>query len=296
MATEFNTYNRSNLESLQKELIFRKGDKRRGSQYQREFLGLMIEDRDQWITKFERLYVSSQKISKCPMQSQRLSEREFVNPPFSTEREIATLLKDLPRKQAAQPEFWTHYTIEMIKSGRICITNLAAQRTVPSQTGCDRIRAVLDSADSTGDQVDSCIRTVFRNLGGIYSDRAKRTTYIDCPTSRAWWRHNFALEYVESGSWSVELQQVSDALRTASWEALIEGIVSRMTVIGASNIRNVLIHYMTQKHEPARQFRKIIDAVGKRCTVQMLATLPISILKNVLENEIIPTSKSKTVT
>ncbi len=286
MDSEFNTYDRMSLEQLQKELIFRKGHANRGGEAQREFLHSLVENEDQWIKGFEDLHVSTKDLTPCPTPSEQMSEREFLNPPFSTEREIANLLKELPRRQASQPEFWTHYTIEMIKQGRISTTFLAARRDVPTQSGRDRIDAVLKGQDGT--EIDSCVRSVFRNLGGIYSDRAKRTTYLDCPTSRAWWRHNFAWECYSCPTWNLDLEQISNTLRGGVWEELVQSIVSRMTVIGASNIRNVLIHHIVETEQSRQGFKAIVDAVGKRCTVQMLAVLPISELQQILRSELAP--------
>lgn len=274
------TIDRSGLERGQKKLLPRRDSGLRGGDEQREFLRLAARDP----AAFCELVLSwgVKRGERPPVPALRLSEKEFVDPPWSTERVVAETWTGLPANLAARPETWTRIHVELIEQGRIKSAYLA--RNGNGETGRARIARVLKGRDSK--QIDDCVRTVFRRLGGVIEARANRTVFLDCPLGRAWWRNRYALEAHETFS-RTPVEALSTALRRPAfhWTSLVEAMVSRRTVIGDRAIRPALVQCLAEgAGRTSREMADMLGWIGRRSTVQALGALgPEYVLKVVSE-------------
>ena len=265
---QIETIDRPGLEKAQKRLLPKRDSGARGGEEQREFLRLVAGD-GAGFSKFVKSWGLRQGKTP-PITDIRLSERELADPPWSTERVIAATWVDLPVNLAARPETWTRIHIEMIEQGRIRSSYLAANST--SESGRERITDVLNGQDPQ--QVDECVRAVLRRLGGVIEARANRTAFLDCPLARAWWRHRYATEAHKCFDCH-SVEDLSAALRPRfRWEALVEAMVSKLTVIGDSAIRPALVQCLADgTGKTGREVGDLLGWIGRRTTVQALGAL-----------------------
>ena len=262
------TLDRTGLEQAQKSLLPTRDSGRRGGDEQRAFLGLAASD-DAGFCSFVRSW-GLRSGTPPPVTAAQLSERELVDPPWSTERAIAATWANLPVNLGARPETWTRIHVEMIEQGRIKSSFLATNGN--GESGKGRIALALRGDDPQ--QIDACVRTVLRRLGGVIEARANRTAYLDCPLARAWWRHRYAVEAHETFS-AHPVQALSAALRPAfRWEALVEAMVSKLTVIGDRAIRPAVVQCLADgAGESSRDVADMLSWIGRRTTVQALGAL-----------------------
>ena len=278
----FEVVKRSVYEDYQRNHIFKKGSKQRGSGIQREFLHLVEHGGEDFCDALFDLGVETGKSVLVP--TEKMSSAEYIEMPWSTEDTLYRLWHDLPPSQASCPEMWVRINLELIREGIIDATYLAREGGLD---GKSKIVSVLNS--SSGDVVDSCVRRVFRRLGGIYHDRGKRSSFIDCPMARAWWRHRYAIETREKFP-EHTARNLSDALRTTSaWSILIEAMVTRLTVVGAISIRSTLVHLLRNTEKSEIRIKEIVEAVGRRCVVQALPALTTSQVLEIVQRDIVPT-------
>jgi len=217
----------------------------------------------------------------------RLTEREFIDPPWNTEKTVAETWDVLTPSLAARPEVWTRIHVELIEQGRIRSSYLAADAN--GDLGRNRIERALRGKDAQ--KVDDCVRSVLRRMGGVIRDRASRTAYIDCPLAKAWWRHRYALE-VHRVWGDLTPREFSDALRPSfRWEVMIQHMVSKLTVIGDSAIRPAVVRCLAQGGGNTKQeLENLLRLLGRRTTVQALGALgPDHVLQIVLE-DLLPSS------
>ena len=276
---------RTGLERAQKGLLPKRASGARGGAKQRDFIRLVAEDQEGFCS-----YVRSWGLttgSSPPVTDMRLSEREFVNPPWSTECAIASTWASLALSQAARPETWTRINVGMMENGRIKSSFLAASNT--GESGRSRIARALQETDPQ--VIDSCVRTILRRLGGVI-ERANRTAFLDCPLAKTWWRHYFAREaHSTFGRHSVEV--LSTALRpTYRWERLVEAMVSKLTIIGDRAIRPALVECFAEGAGSAGQeVADMLAWVGRRSTIQALGALGPEYVMQVLGQQFLGSSE-----
>lgn len=279
---------RTGLERAQKELLPKLSSGVRGGDKQREFIRLAAEDKD----AFCRLIRSwgLKPGASPPVTETRLSEKEFADPPWSTERLIASTWAALPVSFAARPETWTRIHVAMIEQGRIRSSYLAANPY--GESGRTRIAQALKGTDPKA--VDACVRAVLRRLGGVIVDRANRTAFLDCPLAKTWWRHRFASEaHATFGRFSVEA--LSAALRPAfRWEKLIEAMVSRLTIIGDDAIRPALVQCFAEgAGGTGQEVKDVLGWLGRRSTVQALGALGPDYVLQLVSGQFLDSSEAK---
>ena len=225
-----------------------------------------------------------------PVTAIRLSEREFTDPPWSTECAIAKTWATLPPSLAARPETWTRIHVEMVEQDRIKSSYLAADGS--GHSGRGRIALALKGTDPQ--QVDACVRSVLRRLGGVIEARANRTAFLDCPLARAWWRHRYATEtYATFGRDPVEV--LSAALRpTFRWEPLVEAMVSKLTVIGDRVIRPAIVQCLADgAGGTGREVADVLGWIGRRSTVQALGALGSDDVLQIVAEQFLDSSEAK---
>lgn len=259
---------RTGLEREQKRLLPTRNSGQRGGDEQRDFIRLAADDPTAFCDLVRSWGV--RRGEKPPVTALPLSEREFIDPPWSTECAISDTWSGLPASMAARPETWTRINVEMIEQGRIRSSYLAADGN--GDSGRTRIAQALKGTDP--ERVDRCVRSVLRRLGGVVEARANRTAFLDCPLAKAWWRHRYSQEAHERfGRDSVEV--LSAALRPAfRWEALVEAMVSKLTVIGDSAIRPAVVQCLADgAGGTRREVTEMLRWIGRRSTVQALGAL-----------------------
>ncbi len=220
----------------------------------------------------------------------QLSESEYLELPWSTEEVIASTWADLPVAMAAQPGAWARIHVELIEEGLISSSFLATSKK--KQSGRDRINRIVNKervSKKRSKEIESCVRDVLRRLGGIIRDRGARSTYLDCPLAKAWWRHRYATEAQRIFS-IFTTQELSEVLRiSARWEVLIESMVSRLTVIGDQNIRPALIIQLAESNERSKEkVRTLADVIGRHTATQALGALSPPQVKEIIKSEIVP--------
>ena len=271
------------LEKAQKRLLPKDLDAR-GSEIQREFLGIIADAPDtfcQTVLGWGINPGSPPKVLPIP-----LTESEFCTPTWETEKIIAATWDDLPANMAARPGTWTRIHVELVKKG--CIhSSFLASKVGKQESGRSRINRVLRTGSSRN--IDQCVRTIFRHMGGVIRDRGARTTYQDCPLAKAWWRYRYTSEAHKMFG-NIPMKDLSAALRVSGpWEVLIQAMVSRLTVIGDQNIRPALICQLTTALDRLREkqkFLSLVNAVGRRSVTQALGALPPEQVLETIKDEI----------
>ena len=271
---------RSGLEDAQKRLLPKQETGLRGGDEQREFIGLVADSPQDFC---ERVRSWGLRTGEEPLVPERpLTEKEFVDPPWSTEQVVAATWGELPAGLAARPETWTRIHIEMIEKRRIKSSYLAADGN--GESGRVRIAQALKGRDDQ--KVDACVRAVFRRLGGVISDRANRTAFIDCPLAKAWWRYQYAEEaHLTFGRESVE--ELSKELRARfRWEPLVEAMISKLTVVGDAGIRPALVQSLADGvGTTGEEVKDVLGWIGRRSTVQVLGAVGPERVLNLLAEE-----------
>lgn len=229
----------------------------------------------------------------------KLTESEYNNPPDDTERTLYEKWRDVPIETACRVTFWGEVTLNHIEKEVIQASYLAAG--TDTVRGVDRIRRVL-SGD--GD-IDSCVRTILRNMSGLPEARGNISVYVNCPFSRAWWRIRLAHEVQEavkeiSGREDPkDFERILHLLRwkNEGWETIMRWVISRNSVLGDTKTRDLLVWILAEKladTEPKASFtllqsdtiRKICRVLGIRCAWQELSMLSIEELRDVIEKDV----------
>ena len=209
---------------------------------------------------------------------QELAAREIANPQLTTEQESYRILSDLPLRLAALPSFWTSYQVEMVRRGLIDPADLATQISTTLESGRSRLQKAIRRSKKT--LLDSCTRTILRQLGGLPEERGHVSVFVDCRLSRSWWRGYLSHQVAED--MRLDVDDVWNFLRlaTAPWDELQQYTVKRLTVVADRNIRSPLIARLMEldleaetSKERRRRTQAFFARVGARCAYQALGTL-----------------------
>ena len=273
------TIDRSGLEDAQKRLLPKLDSGLRGGDEQREFIRMAANTQGDFCEMVRSWGLRSGEIPQ--VTDRPLTEKEFVDPPWSTECVVASTWRELPAALAARPETWTRINLAMMEHGRIKSSYLAADGN--GESGRSRIVQALKGRDAQ--RVDACVRAVLRRLGGVILDRANRTAFIDCPMAKAWWRHRYAEETYETFKLA-SVEKLSNALRARSrWEPLVEAMISKLTVVGDMGIRPALVQCLADgAGKTGDEVKDVLGWIGRTSTVLALGTLgPERVLELVAE-------------
>ena len=223
---------------LRKELLRVKGSGR-----QMEFLRI-VRDTDAFLDHVSA--IATEGTVDAALSAEPMTENEYKDPPSGTEQALYVAWAALTPAVACRSTFWANLTIEHIRAGRIQSAYLAANGgNLPG--GAERIDFALDETHGQGPkQIDECVRTVLRRLGGLREVRGNRSVYVDCPFARAWWRECIASQ-AASGDPQVA-SNVRAILRTNQtyWEKLIDRIVFRNSTFGSENIRSAFLRALAK--------------------------------------------------
>lgn len=179
-----------------------------------------------------------------------LTEQCLKEFPASSERAMYAAWADLQPRVACRTSFWANVTLEHIKSGLIREPWWLAANGGKNETGQERIDRALHldkDREGTRKEVDSCVRTVLRRMGGLPAARGNRSVYVDCSFGRAWWRERLIRRVLARNG--VESRSAVQAVVRCSqtyWERLVMMIVSRGSVFGSGDVQDAFINSMAK--------------------------------------------------
>lgn len=218
----------------------------KGSIAQREFL-VAVRDSSKFLSYMTDMVTVLEGKELEPL-ADRMSEAEFGNPPSDTEQRLYELWRGLTPRVACRTAFWARVTFRHIEDGRIKSSYLAANGS-GSVSGAQRIDAALNSSgEEAAAELDRCVRTVLRRLGGLPEARGNRSVYVNCPLARAWWRERLVAEVVgeQGGELGRQVRTVVHPESQQYWEELVTFVVSRNSVFGSLAVRNILIRSLAK--------------------------------------------------
>lgn len=267
---------------LRKELLSK------GSPVQREFIEQLADSRR--FCAWFRERVPSTGDETVPLYPEPLTEHEYREPPPDTEESLHALWRELAPAVACKTTFWGEVTLAHIEGGLIESHYLASDAANGSE-GIMRVHRV--SARDDPKALDGCVRTALRRLSGL-PERGNRSVYVDCPLSRAWWRTRLC--GIVSTKTPAVKEQVQKVFRLSQeyWENLILLMVSRNSVLGDRNARDVLVWSLAERLQEDREselfktksLRQLCRVLGIRAAWQEFGALDQGELKVVIDGEI----------
>lgn len=215
----------------------------KGSDRQREFLE-SVRDRTAFLECFEAVPTVGSVDATLALDP--MTENEFKDPPSDTEQALYASWRAITPATACRSTFWACVTLAHIRKGRIESIYLAANGgNLPG--GAERIDFALRDGTAKGPQnIDSCVRSVLRRLGGLPEVRGNRSVYVDCPFARAWWRERLVEQAACEESELVDQLRRILRINQTYWEKLVDRIVTRNSTFGSTNIRNAFIKALAQ--------------------------------------------------
>ena len=215
----------------------------KGSELQRKFLRT-VRNGDGFLEYFST--IGTVGTDEALLVPERMTESEFKEPPADSERSLYMSWSSVAPATACRSTFWAYVTLHHVRNERIEPLYLAANGgTLPG--GAERIDFALNDTTKRGaQQVDSCVRTILRRLGGLPEVRGNRSVYVDCPFARAWWRER-VVEQASRGDATVAAR-VRRIIRISQtyWEKLVDRIVFRNSTFGSENIRNAFFRALSE--------------------------------------------------
>lgn len=268
---DWETVRNDDLTIRQKEVI-------KSEEQQRQLLESAIDqDTSEFINFFRSIGIEGNRRHKPIPQ---MTESEFVDPPWISECQIWDSYKDLPPVIAAKPGCWTRICLQAVEEERVSPSSFARPpNSTKDANGLSRITAALNNDDKK--EITSCTTRIFRVMGGLLGPRGYRTTYIDCPIARSWWRHRVALNAAVSLGKPEDAQVYSQVLRTTGfWEPLMEHVVSRQAVIGFPTVVSALVSKASEIAKDSdgvgkSRFLRVLIQAGGRCANRALDLLGI---------------------
>ena len=269
--------------------------KTKGGDVQKEFLR-KTNNQSEFLSIFRD--VGTQGNASPSLLTIPLSEPEFKHPPPDTEQTIYENWRTLPAGTACRSTFWAFLTTEHLKQNIIEPVFLAANGIYG---GAERIdRALSDTTSKASKQVDDCVRTVLRRLGGLPEARGNRSVYVDCPFARAWWRERMVQQAADQDK--LLTRRVRNALRQSQthWEKLIDRIVFRNSTFGARNIRNAFIlawsklvqDVSDEKHITANDLKRLCRRASAIQGTRELSVLPSEALVELMGELVATTTQT----
>ena len=238
-----------------------------------------------FLDEFKNFRISMK--AEVPENIDKYTESEFHEPPLSTEWRTYFSLQDLPRRLAASPAFWASYHLSMIKEGCIKPFYLAKNSNA---TGQERIQEAIsmafDTPGGSAKKLDDCARTILRRFCGLREERGYLSVFVDCRTSRGWWRSCLVREAMELYEGSNEaLWEVVRASKV--WERLMGYMVERLTVLADTNVRAAILTRLSTE-DLAKIDKKNLDSfflgIGRLNAYKNLGALPLKkLLKEIQE-------------
>lgn len=244
----------------------------KGSPGQREFLEA-LKDTEAFVAFIEDKARVHDGLG-LPTFDDALTESSFKDPTEDQEARMYALWHGTPPRVACRVSFWASVTLEHIRAGKIPeVTWLAANGGL-TETGEERVdRALALPGDDIGNKaVDDCVRTVFRRMSGLPSDRGNRSVFVNPTFGRGWWRERIIDRIVARNDPVEERPALLEVVRRNQeyWERLVTMIVSRGSVFGSADVQAALINSL------AKHFRLVPNTPLRTATTLTLALRRLS--------------------
>ena len=269
----------------------------KGSCRQREFLN--VARSDEKFLRFVRSELDTKGEEEAAVFDETLTEHQYKEPTKDTEQRMYQVWKDIPPETACRVTFWGEVTLRHIEKKRIQSSYLAANGGTLSG-GLERIDKAL-SRSGNEMEMDSCVRTILRRMSGLPEARGNVSVYVNCPFGCAWWRERLADEVCDiidksSSETKTSRDSILNLLRQGQeyWETLVRLVISRNSVLGDRNVRDVLIWSLAEKFKSDKEnsvlksqnLKSLCRLLGVRCAWQELGILELTELKMLIDNEI----------
>ncbi len=269
----------------------------KGSDLQREFLKVARSDDQFW--HFVRTKVATKGEKEASVFDERLTEHQYKEPTKDTEQRMYKIWEDVPPETACRVTFWGEVTLRHIENKRIRSSYLAANGGALSG-GLERIDKAL-SKSGNEKEIDDCVRAILRRMSGLPEARGNVSVYVNCPFGCAWWRERLADEVCDiidksSSGAKASRDGILNLLRQGQeyWETLVRLVISRNSVLGDRNVRDVLIWSLAETLESdknhsvlkSQNLRSLCRLLGVRCAWQELGILEPAELKILIDNEV----------
>ena len=260
----------------------------RGRPYQRQFLEAACDNAA--FIAFLGEVTSTCAGEELPLHALPMTESEFREPPWSTEKSLYEAWSDLPARTACRTAFWADVTSRHVADDRIAASYLAANGGTAS-AGVQRLEMALQGDGSQQDKsIDDCVRTILRRLGGLPEARGTRTVYVDCPFGRAWWRERLVQEIGAHRDATPERVRSVLRLSQSYWEELVTLVVSRNSVLGSEKVRSSFILslsdlFIQQPASPLRtgmELRRACRALGIMQATRELSVIADQALQTII--------------
>ncbi len=244
----------------------------KGSSSQREFLQA-LKDAGEFLALIEdRIQIVDGRT--LPMFDDALTESSFKEPTEDQEARMYALWHDIPPRTACRVSFWASVTLEHIRDGKIPEATWLAANGGITESGEERVDRALALADQNDGHkaVDECVRTVFRRMSGLPSDRGNRSVFVNPTFGRGWWRERIVAGILERGDAVEERSRLLAVVRRNQeyWERVVSMIVSRGSVFGSADVQAALVNSL------ARRFRQHPNTPLRTATTLTVALRRIS--------------------
>ena len=261
------------------ELIEKQSNILSSQKSKREFLETAIDnDQSNFCAWFRQVTVDGQL--EHPVLP-KMTVSEFLDPPFTTERTIWEQFRKLPTVQASFPGFWYQVCLQAIENHLLFAADFAHDSTSSKDmNGKSSILQILKHSDAVSQKkaLDRTVRRILLVMGGLIKERGHRTTFVNCPLAKAWWRHQLTREacrLLESENDSC-IKKYSQTFRNNTlWTILIEHQVSRLTVLGFPKARAIAMFNLVRlcqrendKEVVKKEFQQILQRIGHHCTMR----------------------------
>lgn len=216
-----------------RDLLVNRGQKHRGGPAQVEFLEAVESNAllEYLAKKGVGQEFASFGTSVLPV---KLQEPEFAKAPVSTARRIRNTYRSLSPQEASSVSVWNVITLHNIQEERLEAPYLAASSDRSS--GRQRIQKALQTKNRK--QIDDCVRTVFRTMGGLHRVRGYVSVISDCTLSRYWWMG----QVIENTA--TDNDRVWEELNRF-WAVIAEYAMRRLTIVGNPVLMHGLITQIT---------------------------------------------------
>ena len=231
--------------------------RRKGSEEQREFLAACRAGKEEFLAYLKHNNLAdSVSDGESVNFTHQFTEREFVYPPYDTQKKIWETFKGLPDEIICKCGFWAYVIIKMIEDGYIQPSYLASEPNDIKSTGSYMIDNALTSNNAK--KIDKRVRRVLRSMCNP-APRGKRIILNDFYLGKTYWRWRWADKMSNIMKPNLTLQ-ILDEKYYAEFSARM---YSRKSCISSKNIFGGLLLFLEKNREISdKNLAAIIDQIG----------------------------------
>ena len=241
---------------------------KKGSERQQEFLRACQLGKDAFLEYVDEHLLSHEGSiidGELVRLEHKFSEKEFLQPPDSTQEIIWDRFKKMPKAMMYCFGFWGYVIIDMIKGKFIEPAHLAAELNGATKEGISMIKKALD--DGEDKKIDSCVRRILRSMCNS-APRDKRIIFNDFYLGKAYWRWHWSQKMSEVQSVGLESAQILEILDKNYYADFAAKMHSGQSYIGSENVLGGLLLFLLDLKQTDKKaingtrLRKIIDKIS----------------------------------